>query len=330
VKKARVSVADYALSMLPVAFRPSSFARAFVSGVALVVAAVALAACSGSGGPSSPSPSSVGTAKYSVFPVVVSEDLAPGDNRFLFVFVDKDNKPVSAPDRSASVAFFPGNQPTGSATSNPATFEWGNESIKQGYYVMNVAFPKAGQWSAVFTTAAANGPTEHIPFQFDVKEKHSAVAIGQPAPSTPTPTAASVGGKLAEISTDTSPDPRFYDVSEDQALSQHKPFVIVFATPAFCTSQLCGPTLDRVKAVAKDYPSVAFIHVEPYKMQVVEGRLQPVLDANSALQANDITNAWGLPAEPWAFVVDRTGVVRASLDIVFSDQELRAALDKVK
>jgi len=306
--------------------RPSRVARALVAIAALALLA---AGCSSTVSPS-PSSSTVGGAGYSVFPVVVSPDLATGENRLLFVFVDKDNKPVSAPDRSASVAVSAGDAPSASATPVAAAFEWGNEAAKQGYYVADVTFPQAGAWSAVFTTSAPNAPKEQIPYQFDVKDKHTAVAVGQAAPKTATPTAASVDGRLAEVSTDQSPDPDFYALSEDQALDQHKPFVIVFATPAFCTSALCGPTLDRVKAISKDYPSVAFIHVEPYQMQVVDGKLQPILDPNGQLQSNKVTDAWGLPAEPWVFVVDRKGVVQASLDIVFGDDELKAAIDKVK
>lgn len=290
--------------------------------------ALALAACSTNASPS-PSPSGAGGAKYSVLPIVVSTDLAPGTNRFLFVLVDQQNRPVSAPDRTASVAVSPGDQPSGSATSVPATFQWGNEEAKQGYYIADVTFSKAGPWSALFTTKAPGSAEEQIPYSFDVKEKHTAVAVGDKAPSTKTPTGADVGGKLSEVSTDSSPDPRFYETSENQALAQHKPFVILFATPAFCQSALCGPTLDRVKAVAKDYPNVTFIHVEPYVMKVVDGKLQPVLDSNNQLQANDVTNAWGIPSEPWLFAVDKDGVIQGSLDVVFSDSELRAAIDKV-
>jgi hypothetical protein len=293
------------------------------------VLAVAGAACSPSSSPSA-SASTVGASKFTVFPVLVSEDLAPGPNRFLFLFVDKDNKPVAAPDRTASVAVFQGAEPSGSAQSIPATFQWGNEAARQGYYIAGVTFSQPGDWSAVFTTAAPGAPKEQIPFQFQVRDKHSAVGIGQPAPSVKTQTSADVEGRLAEVSTDSSPDPSFYKLSEDQALAQHKPFVIVFATPAFCTSALCGPTLDRVKAMAAKYPSVTFIHVEPYKMQVQGGRLQPILDPNGQLQSNAVTDAWGLLNEPWVFAVDKKGVVQGSLGIVFSDEELAAAIDKVK
>ncbi|HEY3523724.1 MAG TPA: hypothetical protein VGK63_08465 [Candidatus Limnocylindrales bacterium] len=305
--------------------RGSAFAR--VAGTATI--ALALVACSTNTSPS-PSSSGLGGASYSVLPVVVSTDLAPGKNRLLFLFVDQQNRPVSAPDRTASVAVSPGEQPSASASSVPATFQWGNQDAKQGYYIADVTFSQAGPWAAVFTTKAPGAAEEKIPYSFDVHDKHIGVTVGDKAPSTKTPTSADVGGKLSEVSTDSNPDPRFYQLSEDQALAQHKPFVLLFATPAFCQSALCGPTLDRVKAVAKDYPNLTFIHVEPYVMKVVDGKLQPVLDANNQLQSNDITNAWSIPSEPWLFTVDKEGVVQGSLDVVFSDDELRAAIDKVK
>ena len=104
----------------------------------------------------------------------------------------------------------------------------------------------------------------------------------------------SVGGDLAKISTDAKPDPAFYQTSVADALAAQKPFILIFATPKFCTSQQCGPTLDHFKPIAAAHPDVTFINVEPYKLQVKDGSLQPVLDANNGLIATDISNAWGL------------------------------------
>ena len=92
------------------------------------------------------------------------------------------------------------------------------------------------------------------------------------APATTTPTAADVGGDLSKISTDTDPDPRFYETTVADALAAHGPFVLVFATPAFCQSAQCGPTLDRVKAGRRGAPDdVAFINVEPYQLDLHRG-----------------------------------------------------------
>ena len=91
--------------------------------------------------------------------------------------------------------------------------------------------------------------------------------VGQAAPASKTPTAADVGGDLAKISTDAKPDPAFYQTSVADALAAHKPFMLVFATPKFCTSQQCGPTLDQFKPIAAANPDVTFINVEPYQLE---------------------------------------------------------------
>ena len=91
-------------------------------------------------------------------------------------------------------------------------------------------------------------------------------------------------------------------------------------------SQQCGPTLDHFKPIAAAHPDVTFINVEPYKLQVKDGALQPVLDTNNGLIATDISNQWGLRSEPWMFAVDRNGVVQGSYLITITDAELAAIL----
>jgi hypothetical protein len=60
----------------------------------------------------------------------------------------------------------------------------------------------------------------------------------------------------------------------------------------------------------------------------VEGQLQPVLTENNLTPVPSV-NEWGLTAEPWLFVVDDDGVVRSSLGLIFSDDELQGAIDDV-
>ena len=70
---------------------------------------------------------------------------------------------------------------------------------------------------------------------------------------------------------------RLYETSEDAALAAKKPFVLIFATPKFCQTATCGPTLDRLKPVAAAHPELTFINVEPYQLEFTNGALQPVL-----------------------------------------------------
>ena len=261
-----------------------------------------------------------------MIPVIVSTQQAVGPNRFVFSFIDpKTNLPAASPDRTVSVAFIPPGA-TDPGTAVPATFVWAIEGSR-GDYVANTTFPVAGDWKAVFVTQAPNKPAEAIGVGFDVLDKASTVGIGQPAPSTTNPVAADVGGNLAMISSDAHPDPAFYQTTVADALAAHKPFVLVFATPAFCTSAQCGPTLDRVKAAAAAAPKdVAFINVEPYKLAYADGKLQPVLDAQGQLQTVDASNQWGLVSEPWIFTVGADGIVKGSFEGVVGDAELTAAI----
>ena len=59
---------------------------------------------------------------------------------------------------------------------------------------------------------------------------------------------------------------RFYETSVADAVAAKHPFVLVFATPAFCQSAQCGPTLDHVKNVVAKYPDLTVINVEPYQL----------------------------------------------------------------
>ena len=155
---------------------------------------------------------------------------------------------------------------------------------ERGMYVVNVDLPEAGTWGAEFTTTATDAAGvetgEQSRMTFAVLDAPTAVAVGQKAPASKTPTAADVGGDVSKISTDPKPDPAFYQTSVADALAAHKPFMLVFATPKFCTSQQCGPTLDLSSRSPRHNPDVTFINVEPYQLQDVDGQLQPVLDAN--------------------------------------------------
>ena len=144
------------------------------------------------------------------------------------------------------------------------------------------------------------------------------------------PTLADVNDQVALISSDATPEPAFYQTSVDTAITEDRPFLLAFATPKFCRTGQCGPTLDRVKPLVKDYPTVTFINVEPYVLTPVNGQLQPALDAQNQLQPVPAVEQWGLLSEPYIFVVDRTGTISASFEGIVGEDELRAALDAVK
>jgi len=290
---------------------------------ALLLALATVAACA----PASPTPPASApngsAAATDIYPVMISSELIVGENRVLFSFQDASGAPIAKPNRTVEISF---TGPNGEAVSaENGQFIWSIENAV-GIFVTHATFPSAGNWMASFTTVAPGSPEQTIPFSFDVKAKASAIQKGQPAPSVDTPTLADVGGDVTKISTDTSPDPAFYQTSVADALAAHKPFVLVFATPKFCQTKTCGPTLDKVKAVAAKHPDVTFINVEPYLLEDVDGQLQPKLDAKGNLQAAPATIAYGLLSEPFVFIVGGDGKVKASFELIFTPEEIDAAL----
>ena len=289
--------------------------------------------------PTSPTPQgtpegwNVGAQQPSIFPQIINPPgtTACGPTRLMFSFLDAQNVPVGAPDRTVEVALFDlGVDPANPVMTGTAQFIWAIEPTV-GVYVFDADFPTAGVWGAEFRTAVGDAAPETIRVGFEVQPVSATVAIGEPAPSVDTPTLADVGGDVTKISTDDQPVDAFYETSIADALTAKKPFVVVFATPAFCKTAQCGPTLDRVKPIAAAHPGVTFINVEPYQLQLVDGQLQPVLSGEPPdFTAAPATDAWRLMSEPWVFVVDRDGIVTSSLMLIFSDEELEAAVAAVE
>ncbi len=196
-----------------------------------------------------------------------------------------------------------------------AEFVWIAEPIR-GVYVAHVEFDQPGEWVAVLEPE--NGPpTRETPFFVDPEP--STPEVGEPAPASATPTLADLD--IGELTTDPSPDPGLYEVSVADAVANGTPALITFATPAFCSTATCGPMLEQVKGLRAELPSAEmdWIQVEVYDL--TQGNpIDHIVPA--ALE-------WGLPSEPWIFVVDADGTVSARLEGVVSDRELRAAVEAV-
>jgi hypothetical protein len=253
-----------------------------------------------------------------------------GENRLLFSFVDAQEHPVAAPNRTARAAFFDlGRDKDKPFATVDGTFIWAIKD-ERGIYVANVTFPEAGRFGVEYTTAVQDGPPTVVRMTFDVQPVSPLLRVGDKAPSVKTPTLADFGGDPTKVSTDPTPEADLYKSSIDATLAAGKPLVVIFATPKFCISATCGPTLDTVKPYVTKYPTITFINVEPYKLKLVDGVLQADLDAKGRLQMTDAATAYKLVTEPHIYVVNRDGIISADLELIFSDAEMALALDAIK
>ena len=77
-----------------------------------------------------------------------------------------------------------------------------------------------------------------------------------------------------------------------------EPIVLLFATPQFCQSRVCGPVVDVAEQVKQEYgDKAAFIHMEIYN------------DNDPGKGVRPQVRAFHLPSEPWLFAINRHGVV---------------------
>ena len=132
---------------------------------------------------------------------------------------------------------------------------------------------------------------------FEVLAQDPSPGIGDDAPLSKTLTLKDVNGDRSKISSASYDDSALHRISIADAVTNGKPTVILFATPAFCTSHVCGPSHQVVMSLAENYgDKVNFIHVEVYK------EFQNFTPADAMIE-------WRLQTEPWLFFVDKNGKI---------------------
>jgi len=188
-----------------------------------------------------------------------------------------------------------------------------------GIYAAELNFDKPGNWRLDVTASRPNG--DHVVLQVPISVLANPIVpgVGQPAPRSNNPTAATVSD-VSLIDTGQPPDD-MHELSIAQAIADHKPTLVVFASPAFCTSQLCGPEVKVVQSLEPAYEDrVAFIHVEIYT------NYKP--DPSKRQVAPTVTE-WRLQTEPWIFLIDSGGIIRTRIEGAAGADEVKAALDQL-
>jgi hypothetical protein len=183
-------------------------------------------------------------------------------------------------------------------------------------YVARIPLPSKGGYTVAAVAEFDNKFVVTSPTQISVPDQSKVPAVGDHAIRVHTPTRTSVGGNIAEIDTRIPPD-SMHEVDLPNALDEHHPVLLLFATPALCQSRVCGPVTDVAEQVKSEYGDrVDFIHMEIYVNNDPQKGPRPQF------------RAWHLETEPVAFAIDRRGIVVERLQGAFSARELTAAVRK--
>jgi hypothetical protein len=245
-----------------------------------------------------------------------SADFGPGDVRLTFLVLDGEGRVVTRPTARIWLARGLKERPFAQTTarSEPIGIKGSDPADATAIFVTKLQLKEPGTYWVL--AEPVGGRKIQAVGNVVVKEHTEAPDIGARAPATDTPTLANA--PLEQLTTSRVPDPELYRSSVADALKDKAPFVVVFATPKYCTSRTCGPVVDVVSAVRRDHPGtkIRFIHVEIY-----EGN-DPTKGENRWVKE------WKLPSEPWVFVVGKDGIVRERFEGTVSVRELEGAVQQ--
>lgn len=311
---------------------------------AALLAAGSLLAC----GSSKPAASQAGTqgagarpsaaAAGDVKAEVAASEITVGQNRFVLGLLDSQGKPVA--DATAHLTFFDLTEPqaaakaeadaafeapareAGLAETMSVTLPDGQKRIQTnapsdaGIYAAPVSFDKPGSWGVQAQGKLKSGAPFLARAGFTVAAKGETPAVGAPAPASHNLTVKDVTD-LSQLDSSVRPSTDMHTESIADGLAAGHPLLVLFASPGFCVSRFCGPELELARKLEPKYKGkVDFIHVEIYK------------DPAQRIPV-DAVNEWHLPSEPWFFLVDSKGIVRAKFEGPTGTQELQGALDQI-
>ena len=181
-------------------------------------------------------------------------------------------------------------------------------------YSTQLDFPSDGEWGIAALIKEDGEIRGKVLPAAVVGEFSNVPRPGQMAPRVHTPTAADVGGDSSQITTRVPPDTQ-NQVDYADALGR-EPVMLLFATPRFCQSRVCGPVVDVAEQVKREYgDEAAFIHMEIFKDDE-PGKVRPQV------------RAFNLPSEPWLFAIDREGRVSATIEGAVGVAGMTAAVKK--
>ena len=283
------------------------------------IAVVALAA--GACAAASPTPTATPpAAAREITPLLATTQLRVGTQRVAFL-LDSTTALVTAPEVEVHTSL-PGTSLGETAVAPFHLWPFGT----RGTYATELTFDRPGTWrldihvdDGTFVGDAS--------LLLDVAERSGVADVGELAPFSNTKTLRSEDGDLSRITTSSRPDPELYRKTVAEALISGRPSLIVFASPAFCTSPTCGPQVETVSELRALHPDEAdFVHVEVYdNPHEIQGDL-------TRATYTPVLAAWGIDAVPgylnesWVFVLGSDGRIVARFEGYASLGELEAAL----
>jgi hypothetical protein len=250
-----------------------------------------------------------------------TSEYVPGDARLSFLVLTRDGRPIYRPRARVWIASALDAKPFARTVAHlePVGVHGGHgDDHDHGITHLYVAHMRLPRPATYWLLAEPVGGAKIQGVGNVVVRAHAATpSVGALAIASSTPTL-SDAVDASELTTRVPPDRALLRYSVRDSLRAHEPFVLVFATPKYCTSRTCGPVVDVVDTVRRRLAGrdVRFIHVEIFRGN------------DPALGKNRFVREWRLPSEPWTFLVGRDGRIKAKFEGSLSVGELTSAVER--
>src|SRR5207302_695001 len=221
---------------------------------ALLAAGLLLSAC-GTAAPDT------GAASSQLQAQVVASELVTGAQQRVPIGILDHNTPVT--DATVHVRAFLLQGTTGVFKGeSDAPFKGGGLE-GAGAYIAHLDLVPAGNWGLQVTASRPNGAHLSQQLAFNVLANPVVPGVGQAAPASHSPTTRDADATTIDSG---RPPDDMHQISMAAAIAQHRATLIIFASPAFCTSRTCGPEVKVVQSLEPAYKDrLTFIHVEIYR-----------------------------------------------------------------
>jgi hypothetical protein len=312
----------------------NSIGKRFFFGLAMAVGLVAAACSRGDGATQVVATQPVATAIGSeqvlaLNGILATKDLSIGTNRISFLLTSPKAL-VTVPTATVASVYLGSTeaaQETAQETATAEFFLWPFGS--RGSYVTELSFDKLGDWRLDVDVQEEDGSTSSAQIPLRVEETSVTPGLGTKPPTAVNKTSRDVA-ELTMLTTRSTPDPDLYQLTIAEALETKRPFLVVFASPALCTSPTCGPQVETVEELKNQYKGrVNFIHVEVYENPAeIQGDLSraqfaPIIDTWGFTKLEDYRN------ESFSFIIGSDGKIASKYEGYASIQELEKGLEAV-
>ena len=256
--------------------------------------------------------------------ILATKDLMVGTNRIAFLLTNSKAL-ITTPAVSVKPVYL-GSAPSTWQATTPELYFWPFGS--RGNYVTELFFDRPGDWQ-LDVEVEEDGAKRLARILLDVQETSTTPSLSTVPPIAANKTIRDVEG-IRELTTRSVPDRDLYLMTIEEALGTEQPLLVVFASPALCTSPTCGPQVETVEQLKDEYKGrMNCIHVEVYdNPNEIQGDLSratfaPIIDTWGFTQLEGYRN------ESFVFIIDGDGLITSKYEGFATKRELEKGLKDV-